>query len=124
MEIQLTLAEGLPYISSVKHSNMKKILLSSLLITTLSFFAVAETAGTKIDEKETCMVSGGVGSLSIEAKEKTKITITVTNQEGSLVLSEVSSESGKLQLLGLSTGLYEVEIKGKKNSRVFRVEVQ
>ena len=68
-------------------------------------------------------VSGGEGSLVVDALNK-KHTVTIRDGEGRLILSEIiSSETGKLQLLGLETGFYNVIIKGKKNSKSFNVEV-
>ncbi len=102
---------------------MKKLILSVLLLTSLTYVQASD-AKSKNGDMDKCQVSGGEGSLMVEAMEKSKMTITVTSEEGRLIVSEVSSDSGKLQLLGLATGFYEVEIKSKKNSKVFRVEVQ
>lgn len=102
---------------------MKKLLLSALIV--LSLGLSSTYASSKKGGMENCNVSGGIGSLMVESNEKSKLTITVMSEEGALILSEeVSSESGKLQLLGLETGVYKVEIKSKKNTKTFRVEVQ
>ncbi len=98
---------------------MKRLLLSKLLI--LLFLSLNYSYAGNIDN---LMVSGGQGSLMVEVPDKSKLTVTIKDSEGKLILSEIiSSESGKLQLLGLSAGYYEVEIKNKKASKVFRVEV-
>jgi hypothetical protein len=98
---------------------MKQSLLSTLLI--LLFVSLNNSFAGNIDN---LMVSGGQGSLMVEVPDKSKLTVTIKDSDGKLILSEIiSSESGKLQLLGLATGYYEVEIKNKKTSKVFRVEV-
>ncbi|HVD99787.1 MAG TPA: T9SS type A sorting domain-containing protein [Cytophagaceae bacterium] len=102
---------------------MRKLLLTTVFVSGLLFGSNLGYAKPKHGMVDKCLVSGGEGSLSVEA-DKSKMTITVTNEEGKLILSEVSSDSGKLQLLGLSSGVYEVEIKNKKSSKTFRVEVQ
>lgn len=102
---------------------MKKLLLSALIVLSLGLSSTYATS--KKGEMDNCQVVGGKGSLLVESNEKAKLTITVMSEEGTLILSEeVSSESGKLQLLGLETGVYKVEIKSKKTSKVFQVEVQ
>jgi hypothetical protein len=102
---------------------MKKILLSTLLI--ILFVSLNNSyAKSKDSDMDNLMVSGGKGSLMVEVPDKSKLTVTIKDNEGKLILSEmISSENGKLQLLGLSNGYYEVEIKNKKTSKVFRVEV-
>jgi hypothetical protein len=102
---------------------MKKVLLSTLLIVLL-FSLNNSYAKSKDSDMDNLMVSGGQGSLMVEVPDKSKLTVTIKDSEGKLILSEmISSENGKLQLLGLSNGYYEVEIKNKKASKIFRVEV-
>ncbi len=100
---------------------MKKLLLScSLFILLLS-----STVSNANDGMDKLLVSGGQGSLLVEELNNSKVTITVKNTEGQLILSEtINSETGKLQLLGLKTGFYDVIIQSKKNSKSFHVEVK
>jgi hypothetical protein len=98
---------------------MKKLLLSLLLIV-LCFSVNISMAGDNVS----LQVTGGQGSLIVEATDKSKLTVIVKNSEGQLILAEtISSDTGKLQLLGLASGFYEVEIKSKKTSKSFHVEV-
>jgi hypothetical protein len=99
---------------------MKKLLLPVVLIV-LCFSVNISMAGDNVSH---LIVTGGQGSLVVEAVDKSKLTITIKNSEGQLILSEtISSDTGKLQLLGLANGFYEVEIKSKKSSKSFHVEV-
>jgi hypothetical protein len=100
---------------------MKKLFVAALIVS--SFCIHDSFAKTTTGEMDKCQVtSSEAGTLVVETK--TKMTITVKDAEGKFILSEFSNaDSGKLQLLGLSTGYYEVEIKNKKSSKIFRVEV-
>ncbi len=102
-------------------NNMKKFLLFSMV----SFLCVTlGYAAPKTDKPEGYQVSTGEGTLLVSGIEGSKTTITITDEDGKLVISEIGSDNGKLQLLGLSNGFYDVAIKNKKGSRVIRVEVQ
>lgn len=100
---------------------MKKLFIASLIA--LSLCIQTGFAKSSHGEMDKCQVSSSAaGTMVIEAGSK--MIITIKDAEGKLILSEISSsESGKLQLLGLSTGYYEVEIKNKKNSKTFKIEV-
>ena len=101
---------------------MKKLFVSSLVVLSLCFHG--GFAKTSHGEMDKCQVSSSAaGTLVVEAGSK--MIITIKDAEGKFILSEISSsDSGKLQLLGLSTGYYVVEIKNKKNSKTFTVAVQ
>lgn len=100
---------------------MKKTLLA-LTLFLLIFISFVSQANDNMDK---LMVSGGQGSLLVEALDNSKVTITIKNMEGHLILSEmINAENGKLQLLGLATGFYDVTIQNKKTSKSFHVEVK
>jgi hypothetical protein len=104
---------------------MKKTFRSFLIFVAVLSLHFSPAFATTVSDIEKLQVSGGQGNLIVEAEELSQLTITIKNEQGKLLVSElVDSKRDQFELTGLAKGLYEVEVKNKKTSKIFRVEVK
>ena len=108
---------------------MKKTFRSFLIFVALVSLSFSPAFATVLspfeNDIENIQVSGGHGNHMVEAEELSQFTITIKNAQGKLLVSELmDSKRDHFELTGLAKGFYEVEVKNKKSSKSFRVEVK